>query len=845
MVRLRTPRNKSLQNKENIPPVFNYLAPAPERLPTLERPISPPPKSPRRSLVPPSPPTDRSAQTELSHQNDEAVQTNSVSAPDNLAEAYYDLTTRYDILRSELNTYKSAHEELQEKYLKNKKVWEAWIEKDTERREIVRDQLKKRKRDGSVMPETEKRQIVHGYTTPATSITDRYPYSRPPTLSPNKPIFTPAVSHTIPKRAGLFSDFRPSTGKTGVSNKLGTDIGTSKITKDVDIEAVAVHEERVLSESEGSDGGSWPSSVPETQAPPVTRKDLGSTPEFSPGDGTYGSTDGRNSESPIGDTAPTSNPPGPGVKESPALPDPAFKVPGVNQGKPDSKRTREGDSVVRPVVIKSEPSVASSEGLGYHLFEQESLDLDDIGYKPDTPRKRQRISDPLPEELASSGRVGWTNGGFMIKRAPGVEESQGPDGGIVIEETQDEDEGIMWGEEASVPMLPPLAMSYGEIEGLRTDSQLARPQTPLGAASAISIPMPKQNATPTQMKSSDNNATQDKENQPNHSNKGVSPSPLLRDRPLSRSNQSTNPTPVRSALSTVEEPASRRISPQKSHTRRRITSAEALAHITEDGTDGTDDVDNNGLFGHPPMTLSEKQMKKLEGLPKLSEMLNSPAPKTPSLAHLKRKPKASKSVPAKITLRKDLQKPKSSSEPPKRKAWIDPMRHTKGKQAKQGPHKHQSKLDISHFRVNPSVNEGKDYAFAETVRNREARKCLPGCVKACCKELSGFVEAAGLPAPAPRGPRWRSSSPPASSDAAREQEADEEALDKKFTTKFGKHRDAFTRRRSPPGFWDAGFPDTQDIERQHEAAEEMRLQKVEEMRKEAEKGAKGRYIYKS
>jgi hypothetical protein len=160
-----------------------------------------------------------------------------------------------------------------------------------------------------------------------------------------------------------------------------------------------------------------------------------------------------------------------------------------------------------------------------------------------------------------------------------------------------------------------------------------------------------------------------------------------------------------------------------------------------------------------------------------------------------------------------------------------------------------STLDISDFRVNPEVNDGKDYAFAETVRNRDARKCLPGCMKTCCRDLVGFTEAAGLPAVS-KGPRWRSSSPapvdgcdlprrnPRKESVSREDKA------KEFTNRYGRHRDAFERRRSPPGFWDADFPTTPELEQQRVVAEEMRRKKVEDMRKEAGKGNKGRYVYR-
>lgn len=827
-----------MQNKGNIPPIFNYLAPSARKTPSLSRPISPPLKTPRNTVVCSSSSNDHEVQTEPVYQNDEEVQTDPVPATDDLAEAYYNLAARYDVLRDELNTYKGAHEELQEKYLKNKKIWEIWTKTDAERRE----QSKKRKRDESAIPEAG-RQIVHGYTTPATSTAGQSPHSRaPPTLSPNKPTSRP-VPHTSLKKPGLFAGFKRSAEKIKDFDDLGTTPASVKNTNREDFTEPGGTNH---SESESSDS-SWPSSVPETQAfaTDIAQKNSKSAAAPNLTENIDETTDGESSEPQNGTIIPKANLPRLVGKEPSALPLPpnlVFKASKIKKEKLYSKHARSGNSVARPVVIKTESSGVSSEGFGYHLFEEDSLDLDDIGYKPDTPRKRQKNPEPPIEEprsSSSSARAGWMNGGFTIKRAPGAPETQYPDE-MAIEETQDETEGITLN--TSVPVFPPLSMNCEELGGIRTDSQLARPQTPPGVASAPSVRTQKKKWNTDHIKRDTGTVTVNK-NQLDSSEMRISPPPL-RNRPTLVFDQPPNSTPVRKSLSAAGRSVLRNRSPQMPRAKRRITSADAIANITEDGTDGIEDIGSDGdVFPHPPMRLTEEQRKELEVSTRLDDILNSPAPKTPSLAHLKKKTDVSKSAPAKTLLRKSFDSI-SSSEPPKRNAWIDPMRYAKGTREKHGP-RDPYNLDISHFRVNPDVNEGRDYAFAETVRNREARKCLPGCMKTCCKELAEFVEAAGLPSPAPRGPRWRSSSPPASVDMARGSRVEEEeALDKQFTAKFGKHRDAFARRKSPPGFWNADFPDTQAIKEQNKAAEEMRAHKVKEMRREAEKGAKGRYVYR-
>ncbi|KAI5819126.1 hypothetical protein BZA77DRAFT_177913 [Pyronema omphalodes] len=64
-------------------------------------------------------------------------------------------------------------------------------------------------------------------------------------------------------------------------------------------------------------------------------------------------------------------------------------------------------------------------------------------------------------------------------------------------------------------------------------------------------------------------------------------------------------------------------------------------------------------------------------------------------------------------------------------------------------------VGLNAFKINPDYNQGLDYAFTETVRSKEARKCLPSCTKHCCKNgLKKFLEAAGMPRAPKNGPKW-------------------------------------------------------------------------------------------
>lgn len=56
------------------------------------------------------------------------------------------------------------------------------------------------------------------------------------------------------------------------------------------------------------------------------------------------------------------------------------------------------------------------------------------------------------------------------------------------------------------------------------------------------------------------------------------------------------------------------------------------------------------------------------------------------------------------------------------------------------------------------------------------------------------------------------------------------------TKQVSRHRQNWTRAQTPPGYWNIGFPSTQEAREINEKAEEMHQQKYLEVEKEAEKG---------
>ena len=175
-------------------------------------------------------------------------------------------------------------------------------------------------------------------------------------------------------------------------------------------------------------------------------------------------------------------------------------------------------------------------------------------------------------------------------------------------------------------------------------------------------------------------------------------------------------------------------------------------------------------------------------------------------------------------------------------------------------------LTLDDFKVNPNCIKGSDFAFAETVRNPDQRKCLPGCTKpACCGgTFRKALELGGIPASAPLKTKlfWNSS---------QEQEDEEQKLiedyvgddrglldklspearhelviqarTKQFADKHGRHRQAFERRTTPPGFWRTDMPTTQELEQDRGEARMMERRMVEERYREARRG-KGKWIFR-
>ncbi|KAF1810019.1 hypothetical protein P152DRAFT_484111 [Eremomyces bilateralis CBS 781.70] len=200
-------------------------------------------------------------------------------------------------------------------------------------------------------------------------------------------------------------------------------------------------------------------------------------------------------------------------------------------------------------------------------------------------------------------------------------------------------------------------------------------------------------------------------------------------------------------------------------------------------------------------------------------------------------------------------------------------------------------LNLEDFRVNPNLNEGIMHAFSEVVRGH-ARKCLPGCTDpSCCgQNFLAMAENAGPEMfDVPKG--FASSQ---ESISAEEHERDDqgnfivtarvggtktalhpndirvlknylgqafsfdllssmnakglkdtvsEARADWLSEKYGRHRQAFTRRPTPPLYWRTDMPSTQELEKQRKEAKEANAKEVQERARIALRGG-GRWVFR-
>nr|GAT46082.1 predicted protein [Mycena chlorophos] len=141
------------------------------------------------------------------------------------------------------------------------------------------------------------------------------------------------------------------------------------------------------------------------------------------------------------------------------------------------------------------------------------------------------------------------------------------------------------------------------------------------------------------------------------------------------------------------------------------------------------------------------------------------------------------------------------------------------------------------YAIDPARNGGVNFQFAGVVRGKEDRRRLQG---GDCEECRDYYEAIG-PLPARlQPPLWRSppTSPAKGASHACRHGHNSNSSSKK-DREVAAHKQAISRHRqdwaqgtTPPGYWDIGFPSTQEAENINARAKEMQMHKMKQVRED-------------
>ena len=167
-----------------------------------------------------------------------------------------------------------------------------------------------------------------------------------------------------------------------------------------------------------------------------------------------------------------------------------------------------------------------------------------------------------------------------------------------------------------------------------------------------------------------------------------------------------------------------------------------------------------------------------------------------------------------------------------------------------------AELRLEDFKINPKFNSGYTHAYTEVVRGKAERAELSGCTdpNCCGKQFRAMAESelqAGGAAVLRSAANIKLLEEHLGDEAYRlaQMDPDEkgalwvEAKTQDLANRLGRHRHRFTRRPSPPGYWNPDFPTTQEIQEGREEGQKEEKKMVEERWKEATRGG-GRWIFR-
>lgn len=153
------------------------------------------------------------------------------------------------------------------------------------------------------------------------------------------------------------------------------------------------------------------------------------------------------------------------------------------------------------------------------------------------------------------------------------------------------------------------------------------------------------------------------------------------------------------------------------------------------------------------------------------------------------------------------------------------------------------RLELNNFKINPDYNQGFDFAYNTVARKRDERRCMNGCTRPdCCGDkflsmarIGGLTNLEGFGQEAEEreileeylGEEKHLLGPKDRKGLLLEAQA------RRLADVYGKHRQTHQRPRTPPGFWRADMPDTQELENDREEARKLERKDIYERYRDA------------
>jgi hypothetical protein len=509
--------------------------------------------------------------------------------------------------------------------------------------------------------------------------------------------------------------------------------------------------------------------------------------------------------------------------------------------------------------VKYEVLSSSPVGLARLLYldHNESIDLDEIGEKVDTPKKQRRLLElsggrrAISQDTDSFRQSGSQNQDHSYSRADSEQMSQEtPIRGIGLSRTGS--------------ALQPLSVNKQILPRTSEDRTIKRRR--IVSDKAVADLLEDGEIAASVRRAGRRNASELSEKLGDLLAKPSPPKHILSPSRLSNSVRRQGKTPARSVLALHREDLrDRRLESSKPNkTRENLDQSRPSSSSSKTVSGGSTEVSRPSSNGS-----AEPQQPSSDGSSRSSVALSRPASGgMPNNVRASRSPgrntplasawpssrgsmgcfaEPSRPILAKATSRrsKDASRPASI-----RKRQFRAEQTTANRAIDLGQKPLRTRpidiLRLEDFKVNPNYNQGYNYAFSDVVRNKDDRRCLQGCTKpGCCGEkfraLAAITRNTGKPLTMSQEEADEDLLHEFLGDNAyklrnmTESEREEvllQARTRELANKHGRHRHAYERPVSPPGFWRADFPTTQeellDRERARDSERDQVMQRYEQ-----------------